>query len=106
MSKQLVIALVATIFGIVTIGVGLFVLSQTPATTQISPGQAPETKDLAETHLYVPQIDASGTLTGRDISDLTPGSEPWCDAMMDMPDHEFQAENAKVFADHCIYTKP
>ncbi|WP_036189363.1 DUF3012 domain-containing protein [Marinimicrobium agarilyticum] len=77
-------------------GIALIV-NQPPA-----PEEAPiaeETRDIgvipapAQTDSEIPQLDV----------EAEPGSEPWCDQMMNIPNVEWTREDSKTFADNCIY---
>ncbi len=41
----------------------------------------------------IPQLDI----------DAEPGTEAWCEQMMDVPNTEWTRENSQTFADNCIY---
>ncbi|WP_049721723.1 DUF3012 domain-containing protein [Gilvimarinus polysaccharolyticus] len=99
MSKSLIISLLSIMIGLVTIAVGLYVLSTTPA-----PAPAPETGASNDPFLMVPQRQTTDA-TGQDVPSLeaTPGSEPWCEQLMLLPDDRWTDQDARLFAQHCVY---
>ncbi|HEY7884607.1 MAG TPA: DUF3012 domain-containing protein [Cellvibrionaceae bacterium] len=92
MNKPLLIALTSLIIGAITLGVGLYVLSTTPA----EPAQSP-----VEATLVFPQVADQAT----DVPDVPaePGSETWCDQQMLIADADWSDNDARIFADHCLY---
>lgn len=60
---------------------------------------AEEARDIAvipaptESESDIPQLEV----------DAEPGTEPWCEQMMDIPNAEWTREDSKTFADNCIY---
>ncbi|UTF60684.1 DUF3012 domain-containing protein [Gilvimarinus sp. DA14] len=103
MNKSLVIALVATIIGVCTLAVGLYILATTPAPAP-EPAAAPQSESTApkEPLAVVPQISGSNATLVPD-ADAEPGSEAWCEAMMATPDGEWSDADARLFSQHCIY---
>ncbi|WP_347332431.1 DUF3012 domain-containing protein [Marinimicrobium locisalis] len=47
----------------------------------------------AETDSEIPQLEI----------EADPGSEPWCEQMMNVPNADWTQEDSKTFADNCIY---
>ncbi|MDO6745847.1 DUF3012 domain-containing protein [Gilvimarinus sp. 1_MG-2023] len=107
MSKQLIIALTTTVIGVFTIVVGLYILSQTPAPANFNADPSVQrTADKAD--YMIPSLPQSESATGDTtlIEDAATGSELWCEAMMQLPDAQWQTADAKLFAQHCIYPTP
>lgn len=109
MSKQLLLALTTTALGILTIGVGLYVLHKTPVPADFSAAAAPspqkvEIVSTAE-NVMIPKIKAAeaATITPHEYD---PGTESWCEAMMLLPDEQWEKQDARIFAQNCIYTSP
>ncbi|WP_020209602.1 DUF3012 domain-containing protein [Gilvimarinus chinensis] len=104
MNKSLLIALVATVIGVCTLGVGLYILATTPApapeTTQVAPTDASSSSP--QSVALVPQLRNSDASLVPDTQ-AEPGTEPWCDAMMATPDGNWSDSDARLFSKHCIY---
>ncbi|MDO3382479.1 DUF3012 domain-containing protein [Gilvimarinus algae] len=96
MSRSLVIAIIATIIGLATIAVGLYVLSQTPA-----PAPEATAQSSSAALVVVPQLESA--VTDVPLGDAEPGSEAWCEAMMIKADNDWSDEESKLFAAQCIY---
>lgn len=98
MSKSLIISLAAIVIGLITIAVGLYVLSITPA-PELGP-------DAADPFVVVPQLSPDATDPGgQDVPsvDTEPGSEPWCEQMMLLPDAQWSEPDTRLFAQQCLY---
>lgn len=99
MSKSLIITIIATLIGIITLAVGLYILNQTPKPVEsISLNTAPsalvilpKTKTLANSLTDIPSMPAER------------GTEAWCEEMMLKADNQWPDQDAVLFAKSCIY---
>lgn len=109
MSKQLLLALITSALGILTIGVGLYVLHKTPAPANFSQAAAPAAQKVefvsSTENVLIPRIKSAEAATIQPY-EFDPGTEGWCEAMMQLPDEQWEKEDAKIFAQNCIYTSP
>lgn len=88
---KLVYALVAMSLGIIVFG--LYLIMSEPQTNEPTApreiGLLPVPTPATESD--VPQLDSE------------PGTEPWCDMMMQKPGDAWEEEETRIFADQCIY---
>lgn len=88
---KLVYALVAMSLGIIVFG--LYLIMSEPQTNEPTApreiGLLPVPTPATESD--VPQLDSE------------PGTEPWCDMMMQKPGDAWDEEETRIFADQCIY---
>ncbi len=96
MSKSVLLTIVVTILGLITIAVGLYALSITPAHVP-----SPQLTDIPETLVMVPQV-ASNTATDIAMLPVVRGDEVWCEKMMLVSGVWVDAD-ASLFAKNCIY---
>ena len=101
MSKSLIISLVSIVIGVITIAVGLYVLSITPA-----PAPEQGMAEPADPFVVVPQVapqDQTPTASDIPSTPAEPGSEPWCEQMMVKPDEQWNDADSRLFAQRCVY---
>lgn len=88
---KFVYALVALSLGVVVFG--LYLIMSEPQSEELTPqreiGLLPAPTPATDSD--VPEVDAE------------PGTEPWCDMMMQQPGDNWVEEETRTFADHCIY---
>lgn len=102
MNKSLLVAYLSIVIGAITLAIGVYILSQTPATTEALPAQTE-----SEPYVVIPETAGAEPAENTDpsipLAPAAPGSESWCEKMMDSADSEWSDSDAKTFARQCLY---
>lgn len=102
MNKSLLVAYLSIAIGVVTLAIGIYILSQTPVATD-----APPAKTEKKPYVVIPDISDDTPVATSDpsipLAPAEPGSESWCETMMNSADTEWSDSDAKTFARQCLY---
>lgn len=98
------LTLVVTVLGLATIGVGLYVLSQTPIAEPTTLDEMPPSLVIMPQTINMQNAAIKSTsIENTNDVPVARGSELWCEEMMNKADSQWPDKDAMLFAQNCIY---